>query len=159
MTTETSAAHRVLTLGIGGETYGIEIMKGGEVSGGMRIPRVPRMPDFVRGVVNLRGRIIPVIDLRIRFGAATVEDTDRTCIVIVQVERDQAPVTIGLIVEEVSEVLALPEDSLDAVPEFGGGLDAGFLLGIGRAGEDVVMVLDIDRVLSAEELAAVRDLG
>jgi purine-binding chemotaxis protein CheW len=157
--TEPVRGTQCLTIRFGGEVYGIEVLRVREIIGLLRITRVPAMPDYVRGVVNLRGRIIPVVDLRVRFGIDVTEDGDRTCIVIVQVERDASPVTMGVIVESVADVVSLPDDAIEDVPSFGAGVDAAFLKGMGKLGDDVVMLLDIDSVLSADELDAVRELA
>lgn len=150
-----SSSGKYLTFQLGEESYGLEIMKAQEIIGMMRVTKVPRMPDFVRGVINLRGRVIPVIDLRRKFGLEPKPDTDRTCIIVCQVARDGQQVTVGLIVDEVSEVLDIREDQIDPAPDFGGVVDTSFLLGIGKVGPRVIMLLDADKVFSAAEVAAV----
>jgi purine-binding chemotaxis protein CheW len=146
-------AGKYLTFQLGKEVYGIEILKVQEIIGMMPVTRMPKTPDFVRGVINLRGKVIPVIELRLKFGLEGREDTDRTCIVVVQVAAAAGTVTMGLLVDEVSEVLNVLQEQIEAPPSFGAGVDIDFILGMGKVGQKVVMLLDTDKVLSIEELA------
>lgn len=145
-----------LTFTLDGEEYGLDILKVQEIIGIMPITRVPKTPDFVRGVINLRGKVIPVVDLRTKFGMGTDEDTDRTCIVVVQVSGKNGYTVMGTVVDEVSEVIDIAEDQIEATPEFGADIDTDFVLGIGKVGDRVVMVLDIDKVLSAREVNVIK---
>src|SRR5262245_14434175 len=108
-----ATAGKYLTFGLGDEVYGLEILKVQEIIGLMRVTRVPGLPDVIRGVVNLRGKVIPVVDLRRKFGMAAQADTERTCIVVVRVSRDGQDLTVGLIVDDVREVLAIAESQLE----------------------------------------------
>ncbi len=147
-------AGKYLTFNIGREIYGIEILKVQEIIGMMPVTRVPKTPDFVRGVVNLRGKVIPVIDLRLKFELENLDDTDRTCIIVVQVLISGTSVIMGLIVDEVSEVLNVLVNQLEAAPTFGLQVNTDFILGMGKVGQKVVMLLDVDKVLSAGESLA-----
>jgi purine-binding chemotaxis protein CheW len=151
---ETAAAQagKYLTFSLGEEIYGLGILKVQEIIGVMAVTRVPRTPDFVRGVINLRGKVIPVVDLRLKFGMSTREDTERTCVIVVQVIRGGEQVTMGLIVDEVSEVLEVLSDQIEPPPSFGAAVDTTFILGMGKVNEKVVILLDADRVLSTGEL-------
>ncbi len=149
-------AGKYLTFQLGKEVYGIEILKVQEIIGMMNITHIPKTPDFVRGVINLRGKVIPVIELRRKFGMESMTDTERTCIVVVQVKWADNTITMGLLVDEVSEVLNVTPDQIEAPPSFGAGVDTDFILGMGKVGQKVVMMLDVDRVLAAEELAEVK---
>jgi purine-binding chemotaxis protein CheW len=151
-------AGKYLTFNLGNEVYGIEILKVQEIIGMMQVTRVPRTPVFVRGVVNLRGKVIPVIDLRLKFGLEGREDTDRTCIIVVQVALGGGSVIMGLIVDEVSEVLNVLADQIEASPSFGSRVDTDFILGMGKVAQKVVMLLDVDKVLASEELATVQTI-
>ncbi len=153
-TTEAPAARsgKYLTFQMGKEVYGLQILKVQEIIGMMPITRVPKTPDFVRGVINLRGKVIPVIELRRKFGMEHREDTDRTCIVVVQVSGAMGTVTMGLLVDEVSEVLNVGQEQIEAPPSFGAGVDTEFILGMGKVGQKVLMLLDADKVLSSEEI-------
>jgi purine-binding chemotaxis protein CheW len=154
-----ATAQRYLTFRLGDATYGIGILKVQEIIGLMHITQVPRVPDYVRGVINLRGRVIPVVDLRGRFRMSLTADTDRTCIVITQVDGAKGSVTMGVIVEDVAEVVDIPAELVEEVPDFGPGVTTEFLVGMGRLDEKVVLLLDIDSVLSTEDTALVVGLG
>ena len=146
-------AGKYLTFKLGAESYGLGILKVQEIIGIMAITHVPRTPGFVRGVINLRGRVIPVVDLRLKFGMEGQDDTERTCVIVVQVGRSSHPLTMGIIVDEVSEVLSVEAGQIEPPPSFGTSVDTDFILGMGKVGEKVIMLLDVDRVLSGEEVA------
>jgi purine-binding chemotaxis protein CheW len=137
------------------EEYGIEILKVQEIIGMMTVTRVPRTPDFVRGVINLRGKVIPIVDLRAKFGMESVEQTDETCIIVVKTEG----VEIGIVVDRVSEVLAIAAKDIDDTPSFGIDLNTDFILGIGKSGAKVKILLDIDKVLSAQDTADLHSIA
>jgi purine-binding chemotaxis protein CheW len=143
---------KYLTFGLGDEVYGIEILKVQEIIGLMRVTRVPGLPEVIRGVLNLRGKVIPVIDLRRKFSMDARADTERTCIVVVRVLREGQGVTVGLIVDDVREVLAITETQLEAVPKFTSGAETAFLLGMAKLSPRVVMLLDVDQILNSTEL-------
>jgi purine-binding chemotaxis protein CheW len=155
--TETGAlAGKYLTFALADEHYGIEILRVQEIVGLLPITRVPRLPDFVAGVVNLRGKVIPVVDLRLAFGMPAVELNDRTCIVIVRTTRSDGRTTVmGALVDEVSEVADLPSSAIEETPEFGVGVDTSFVKAIGRLEDRVVLLLDVDLVLSGQQLEIV----
>lgn len=148
---ESPLAGKYLTFRLGEEHYGIGILKVQEIIGMMNVTRVPRMPEAVRGVVNLRGRVIPVVDLRVKFGCADATDGERNCIIVMQVALGERAATMGAIVDEVSEVADIGADNIEPTPSFGESVDTSFIRGMGRVGEHVVMLLDIDSALSAEE--------
>ena len=139
-------AGKYLTFFLSGEEYGLEILKVSEIIGMQSITRVPRTPAFVRGVINLRGKVIPITDLRIKFGmdASTEQES---CIIVVQL-RD---VQTGIVVDRVSEVIALADADIADPPDFANGVQTDLLLGIGKAGGRVKLLLDIDKVLAAHE--------
>lgn len=146
-------AGKYLTFKLGVESYGVGILKVQEIIGIMAITHVPRMPAFVRGVINLRGKVIPVVDLPLKFGMDSRADTEKTCVIVAQVAEGTHSVTMGLIVDEVSEVLDVRVEQIEPAPSFGAGVDTAFILGMGKVGEKVVMLLDVDRVLSVNELS------
>ncbi len=148
-------AGKYLTFKLDAEEYGLEILKVQEIIKMMDITKVPRTPAFVRGVINLRGKVIPVVDLRLKFGMEGRETTDKTCVIVVQVTQAYNAVTMGTIVDEVSEVLDIAAGQLEPAPDFGTAVDTAFILGMGKVARKVVMLLDIDKVLSSGELAAV----
>ena len=149
-------AGKYLTFSLAQEDYGIEILKVQEIIGLMNVTNVPRTPEFIRGVINLRGKVIPVVDLRIKFGIEKKEDTEKTCIIVVQVEETSGEhVIMGIIVDEVCEVLDVKGDEIEPSPSFGASVDTDFIMGMGKAAQKVVMLLDVDRVLSKKEIEAV----
>jgi purine-binding chemotaxis protein CheW len=142
-------AGKYLTFFLAGEEYGLEILKVSEIIGMQPITRVPRMPEFVRGVINLRGKVIPITDLRRKF-AMGAEDSEDSCIIVVQMKGIQT----GIVVDRVSEVVAIAEADIEDAPSFGAGIHTEFLLGIGKTGGRVKLLLDIDKVLATAEIAA-----
>ena len=110
-------AGKYLTFKLAGETYGLEILKVQEIIGMMKVTKVPRTPEFIRGVINLRGKVIPVIDLRLKFAMEAAEDTERTCIIVVQVKGESGMLTMGSIVDEVSEVMNIEAEKIEARAE------------------------------------------
>ncbi|MEN9306293.1 MAG: hypothetical protein RL173_225 [Fibrobacterota bacterium] len=148
-------AGKYLTFKLGSEEFGLEILKVQEIIQMQSITRVPRTPEFVRGVINLRGKVIPVVDLRLKFGMESTEDTERTCIVVVQIRSATSVVVMGTIIDEVREVLDIPEASIEDTPSFGTSIDTEFILGMGKIGQNVKILLDIDKVLSAQEISHV----
>jgi purine-binding chemotaxis protein CheW len=143
-----------LTFRLGDESYGLEVLKVQEIVGMLATTDVPNTPDYVRGVVNLRGKVIPVMDLRIKFGMPACEYTNRTCIIVVQIKGSASLTTIGLIVDEVSEVLDIPLDTIEPPPEFGVGINVDVLLGLGKIDGKVIMLLDVDRIFGNDSLDA-----
>ena len=152
-------AGKFLTFKLGEEEYGLEIVKVQEIIGLMPITRVPQMPEYVRGVINLRGRIIPTVELRAKFHMPRIEDTERTCIIVVEVMYHKGKVNIGILVDEVAEVLNVAADQIDEAPEFGTHVSTDFMLGMGIVNEDVKILLDIDKVLTTEEVDTVQTLA
>ncbi len=146
---------KYLTFSLDNEQYGIGILKIKEIIGMIPITPVPRTPEYVKGVINLRGKVIPVIDLRQRFSMGVVDSTDRTCIIVVEIESSSGTVMMGILVDSVSEVLNIKGEEIEDTPTFGGKVDTDYILGMAKMDGTVKILLDIDRVLSAGE---VRDL-
>ncbi len=147
---------KFLSFVLGAEEYGLEILKVQEINGMMGITRVPRTPDYVKGVINLRGRVIPIVSLRQKFQMPLVEDTEKTCIIVVQVNYEDTDLTMGIIVDEVSEVLNIAGDQIEPAPSFGGGMDeTDYITGMGKLEDKVVILLDIDKVLNGAEIEAI----
>ena len=152
-------AGKYLTFKLAEEEYGLDIMKVQEIIGIMPVTKVPRVPEYVRGVINLRGRIIPTVELRAKFGLEAVEDTERTCIIVVELQTEKGKVNMGVIVDEVAEVMDFAADTIDAAPEFGTALNTSFILGIGIVKGSVKVLLDVDKVLSATEISTVENIA
>ncbi len=144
---------KYLTFALGREGYGIEILKVREIIGFMDITAVPRTPSYVRGVINLRGQVISVVDLRAKFGMETAERTDETCIIVVEIKSGQRKLSTGIVVDKVSEVLTINDDCIEDAPAFGAAVSTDFVLGMGKIGESVKILLDIDKVLSPDDQA------
>ncbi len=151
---ETGVGGKFLTFFLGDEAYGLEILKVHEIIGMLPITRVPRTPTFIRGVINLRGKVIPVVDLRSKFSLPTVDDTEQTCVIVVEV----GDVEMGIVVDRVSEVLTIASSEIDPAPSFGVAVNTDFILGIGKTGNKVTMLLDIRRVLSGRDVEIVAAL-
>ncbi len=145
---------KYLTFSLANEEFGIGILKIREIIGMMSITTVPQTPEFVKGVVNLRGKVIPVIDLRLRFGMETVEYNERTCIIVVEIGAAKGSVTIGVVVDSVSEVLNIVAEDIEDTPSFGTSLNTNYILGMAKAEGAVKILLDIDKILTNEETAA-----
>jgi purine-binding chemotaxis protein CheW len=143
---------KYLTFRLGSEEYGLEILKVREIIGIMDITRLPRTPGFVRGVINLRGRVIPVIDLRLRFGMSEKEYDEKTCIIVVEIRDGDLNILMGVIVDSVSEVLSLSAEDLEPTPNFGITLDTAFIMAMAKGKGTVRALMDIDKVLTTEEL-------
>jgi len=155
-TVEASAAQqekagKYLTFALAEEEYGLEILKVREIIQMMDITAVPRTPPYVKGVINLRGKVIPVVDLRLKVGMPEAERTDQTCIIVV----DIGAVETGIIVDRVSEVLDIAAEDIEDAPSFGAGVNTDFILGMGKTEEKVTMLLDISKLLSHEDVATV----
>jgi purine-binding chemotaxis protein CheW len=146
---------KYLTFTLGEEEYGIGILKIREIIGIMPITSVPRTPGFVKGVINLRGKVIPIIDLRLKFGMESIEYTDRTCIIVVEISGGESTIQIGIIVDTVSEVLNIKSEDIEETPTFGTSLDTDYILGMAKVSGAVKILLDIDKVLSSDEISAI----
>ena len=146
---------KFLTFVLGEEIYGIEILKAREIIGLMDITTVPQTPDYMKGVINLRGKVIPVIDLRMKFSMKKGERTQETCVIVVEVNST----SIGLIVDSVSEVSDITGAEIEDAPSFGQGIDTSFIMGLGKVNDKIIILLDIDAVLSTEELEMVEELA
>jgi len=149
-----SKAGKYLTFSLAGEEYGIAILKVKEIIGMMPVTPVPQTPPYVKGVINLRGKVIPVTDLRLKFGMATTEYTERTCIIVVEIEGEDDVILLGIVVDAVSEVLNIKHDHIEDTPNFGTALNTDFMLGMAKIENSVKILLDIDKVLSERDIAA-----
>lgn len=143
---------KYLTFHLSQEQYGVSLLGVREIIGLMDITHVPRTPDYVRGVINLRGRIIPVVDLRLKFGMKAIDDTEVTCIIVVEMSYDDQVIQIGILVDEVDEVLDIQEKQIDNLPSIGTETNMTFICGVAKIAQRVVMLLDIQRVLSSMDI-------
>jgi purine-binding chemotaxis protein CheW len=150
--TTTQKQGKYLTFAIAEEEYGLEILKVREIIGYMDITPVPQTPAYVKGVINLRGQVIPVIDLRSKLGMQQAEVTEETCIIVVEVQRNGQKNDTGLVIDRVQEVLYIAGEQIQETPEFGATVDTDFILGLGKVGKSVKILLDIDKVLAGATL-------
>lgn len=151
---ENSAAGKYLTFSLGRETYGLPVLRIREIIRLTAITPMPQMPTYIKGVINLRGKIIPVVDLRVKFGFAAREDSERTCIVVVQVRSAVgSQIQLGLLVDDVEEVSQISGTDIEATPEFGSQVSTEYILGIAKLKGRVAILLDIDKALIGESAA------
>ena len=146
---------KFLTFVLCGEEYGLEILKVREINGLMDITSVPQMPDYMKGVINLRGKVIPVVDLRLKFGLSDTEYTKETCIIVVDVRNT----LVGIVVDTVSEVLDVGAEAIEPAPHMDQSVGTDFILGMAKIKGQVKILLDIDKVLRSEELEAAEQVA
>jgi purine-binding chemotaxis protein CheW len=156
LTTTQQLGGKYLTFALGHEGYGLQILKVREIIGWLEITALPQTPTYVKGVINLRGQVIAVVDLRSKFGMESAPRTDQTCIIVVETQHEQRKLCTGIIVDQVSEVLEIASANIEAPPSFGTAVETDFILGMGKVGESVKILLDIDNVLETAEIAAIR---
>jgi purine-binding chemotaxis protein CheW len=143
---------KYLTFALGQEEYGIGILKVREIIGYVPITPMPKSPVYIKGLVNLRGQVIPVLDLRLRFEMPSAEVTEQTCIIVVEVCLDSRLHHIGLIVDRVQEVLYIQNKDIDLAPQFDSAVHTDFILGIGKAGASIKILLDINRIVQSDTI-------
>jgi len=149
---------KYLTFSLDNEEYGISILKIKEIIGMIQVTSVPRTPNFVRGVINLRGKVIPVVDLRLRFDLEEADYTERTCIIVVEISGTSGTVLFGVVVDSVSEVLNIKGQNIEETPAFGANADMEHILGMAKIDGGVKILLDIDRILSSNEMAMIENI-
>ena len=152
--TMTGIEGKYLTFSLAQEEYGIGILKVKEIIGMMPVTTVPRTPGFIKGVINLRGKVIPVIDLRLKFAMEEVLYTERTCIIVVETRGQAGSILIGIVVDAVAEVMNIKGTDIEDAPRFGAQLDTGYILGMAKVNGGVKILLDIDKVLGDEAIAS-----
>jgi purine-binding chemotaxis protein CheW len=152
-------AGKYMTFRLASEEYGLEILKVRELIGLMEITRIPRAPAHVRGVINLRGKVIPVVDLRLKFEMEATDPTNQTVIIVVQLALANGGLTMGILVDEVLEVRAIAGDDIEPPPNLQGQSATTFILGVGKAEKRVIFLLDIDRVLTPQERTPLLELS
>jgi purine-binding chemotaxis protein CheW len=150
---------KYLTFSLDREEYGICILKVKEIIGMMRITPVPQTPEFVKGVINLRGKVIPVIDLRLRFGMHAIDYNERTCIIVVEINSNMGRIHTGIVVDSVSEVLNIKSSDIEDTPTFGTKLNTDYILGMAKMGGGVKILLDIDCVLTSDDLELLEEVA
>lgn len=146
-----------LTFKLDNEIFALDIGKVREVLDFTSITKVPRTPEFMRGVINLRGSVVPVVDMRLKFGMSITENNVNTCIIIVEVSIDNETAILGALVDSVQEVIDLEQDQIEPAPRIGTKLRTDFIRGMGKRNNGFIMILDIDKVFSSEELAMIQN--
>jgi purine-binding chemotaxis protein CheW len=141
------------------EVFAFDIGKVREVLDFTSVTKIPQTPDFMRGVINLRGGVVPVIDLRMKFGMSETEKTVNTCVIIVEVEIEDNRIILGALADSVKEVFNLHGDEIEPAPRIGTQLDTSFLKGMGKKDNEFILILDIDRIFSLDELDMVQQVG
>lgn len=148
--------NQYLTFNLDGEVFAIEVSKVREIIDHTELTRIPQMPPFMRGVINLRGSVVSVVDMRAKFGLDSVDDTVDTCIIIVEVKIDDQVNVLGALVDSVQEVLDIDGDQIEPPPRMGSRMNGEFLHGMGKHDEHFIMILNIDKVFSSDEIAMVQ---
>ncbi len=159
MTTAVLESIQYLTFNLDKETFALDISRVREVLDYTQVTKVPRTPEFMRGVINLRGTVVPVVDLRIKFGLARTEKTVNTCIIIAEVTVDNETTVLGALADSVQEVIDLEPGAIEPAPRIGTRLNTEFIKGMGKQHEKFLMILDIDKIFSGGELAIVQEAG
>lgn len=154
---ESIEATQYLTFNLGDEVFAVDVGRVREILEITTITKVPQTPEFMRGVINLRGSVVPVIDMRLKFGMSESEQTVNTCIIVVEVVMDDQTIVLGSLADSVQEVIEMEADQIEAAPHIGTRLNTDFIKGMGNHDGRFVMILDIDKVFSSEELAAVKE--
>jgi purine-binding chemotaxis protein CheW len=154
--TEITETRQYLTFKLGDEVYATDVAKVREVLDFTTITKIPRTPDFMSGVINLRGNVVPVVDLRLCFEMSKTEKTVNTCVVVVEMQLDGESTVIGALADSVEEVIDLEPEQIQPAPKIGTQIRTDFIKGMGKRDTQFIMILDIDRIFSAEEMSAVR---
>ena len=149
---------KFLTFTLGNEEYGIPIQRVKEIIGMMEITHIPKTPGYIRGVINLRGKIIPIMDLRLKFGLDEKSYTERTCIIVVEIMLEGVKKLIGIAVDAVSEVVNIQTAEIEPPPEYGTHTNAGFLTGMGKVKGKVILLIDIERIMDNQELTILNEI-
>lgn len=150
--------NQYLTFNLDGEVFAIEVSKVREILDHTELTRIPQMPTFMCGVINLRGSVVPVVDMRIKFGLPTIDETVDTCIIIVEVCIDNETSVLGALVDSVQEVIDIDGDQIEEPPRMGSRMNSDFLHGMGKYDERFIMILNIDKVFSSDELVLVQQV-
>lgn len=154
--TTVSKTTQYLTFKLGEEIFAVDVAQVREILDFTTVTKIPQTPDFMRGVINLRGSVVPVVDMRLKFGMAKTEKSVNTCIVVVEVNLDNETLIIGALADSVQEVIELESGQIEPPPKIGSRLKVEFLKGMGKRDETFIMILDIDKVFSAAEIAVVQ---
>ena len=154
-----NGTRQYLTFQLGDEVFAIDVANVREILEFNSVTRVPKSPEYMRGVINLRGSVVPVFDMRLKFGMTGTERTINTCIVVVEVSYEGEDIIIGALVDSVQEVFELEADQIEPAPKIGTHLRTEFIKGMGKRDERFIIILDIDKVFSVEEISSIQEMG
>jgi purine-binding chemotaxis protein CheW len=157
--TNVAVSQQYVTFSLGDELFGVEVTRAREILSVTPVTKVPQTPEYLLGVINLRGQVVPVIDMRLKLGLPVSEETEDTCIIVVEVHVDGEAIIVGALADAVREVLEIRSDQIEPAPRLGTRLKTEFITGMGKVDEQFLILLNIDRVFSSEELAIVQDAG
>jgi len=146
-----------LTFKLDDETFAVDVAKVREILDFSTVTKVPQTPDFMRGVINLRGSVVPVVDMRLKFGMSETAKTVNTCIIVMEITLDDETAVVGALADSVQEVLELEPENIEPAPRIGTKLNTDFLVGMGKQNETFIMILNIDKVFTLDELSAVQE--
>ncbi len=152
-------SHQYVTFSLGEELFGVEVTRAREILSVTPVTKVPQTPEYLLGVINLRGQVVPVVDMRLKLGLPVGEETEDTCVIVVEVQIDGESIIVGALADAVREVLEIRSDQIEPAPRLGTRLKTEFITGMGKVDEQFLILLNIDRVFSSEELAIVQDVG
>jgi purine-binding chemotaxis protein CheW len=150
-------SRQYVTFSLGKELFGVEVTRTREILSLTPVTRIPQTPEYMLGVINLRGQVVPVVDMRLKLGLPIKEETEDTCIIVVEVQVDGEPITVGALADAVREVLEIRSDQIEPPPRLGTRLKTEFINGMGKVDDAFLILLDIDRVFSSDELMILQD--
>lgn len=154
-----AGSKQYVTFSLGEELFGLEVTRTREILSLTPVTKVPQTPDYLLGVINLRGQVVPVVDMRLKLGLPANAETEDTCIIVVEVQIDGEPIVVGALADAVREVLEIRSDQIEPPPRLGTRLKTEFITGMGRIDEQFMILLNIDRIFNSEELIFVQDVG
>lgn len=156
MTEEQTNSEQYVTFTLGTEGFAVDVAKAREILDSIQITNVPQTPEFMLGVINLRGNVVPVVDLRLKFGMPAIEHTVDTCIIVMEIDVEGESTVVGALVDAVREVLELNASQIEPPPRLGTKLKTEFIKGMGKVGDDFLIILDINRIFTSDEIAVVQ---
>ncbi len=157
--TDTASSCQYVTFSLGEELFGVEVTRTREILSLTPVTKVPQTPDYLLGVINLRGQVVPVVDMRLKLGMVAGAETEDTCIIVVEVQIDGEPIVVGALADAVREVLEIRSDQIEPPPRLGTRLKTEFITGMGKIDEQFMILLNIDRIFNSDELALVQDMS
>jgi len=157
--TNAVSSQQYVTFCLADELFGVEVSRAREILSVISVTSVPQTPDYMLGVINLRGQVVPVVDMRLKLGLLATDESQDTCIIVVEIMVDGEPITVGALADAVREVSEIRSDQIEPPPRLGTRLNIEFIKGMGKADEQFLILLDIDRIFNSDELAIVQDAG